>query len=113
MEIAAGHENKTTFISNKTYSGLNHINSDGISVQMNKLDDLNLSFPNFIKIDMECFKLHTLKRLENTLIIHKPMIQLELQKPLLESFNTPIEDVWLWLNNLGQLYDSKNRLWEK
>jgi FkbM family methyltransferase len=104
-QFALGNETKTVEIFNEKEnrggaSILNHINSEGIKIDVKRLDELNIKEKiNTIKIDVEGFEFEVLKGAEKTIKKDKPNLIIEYS--LERENSSQNNEIYDWLIQLG------------
>lgn len=79
--FALGKENKMVTLDwDPANTGHTHVGKGTISVQMKRLDDLNLTGVDLLKIDTEGYEIYVLQGAEKMLLREKPIVCIE-QKP--------------------------------
>lgn len=97
----------------KGNTGASHLsfNKNG-NVDVVKLDDLKLTPPNFIKIDVENFEYEALVGMENTLLNFKPVIWIEIRDENLTQVNKKLNQLgYKLIDKIHSKYDYGNYIY--
>lgn len=106
LNIAASDTNGELRFTQLENVGASRITADGdIVVQAKRLDDLNLPYPDFCKIDCEGWEVYVLRGMEKTLKQCKPIIFIEFNPGALAANGHTVADLRGFIESLG--YEAK------
>lgn len=78
--------------------------SEGGEVECITIDSLNLPRLDFIKIDVEGMELNVLKGGEISIVLHKPVMLIEINRATLERNGSSADKIFQWLTSHGYTY---------
>lgn len=89
--------------SNNANYGMAYL-SEGGDVPVITIDSLNLPRLDFIKIDVEGMELNVLKGGEISIVLHKPVMLIEINRATLERNGSSADKIFQWLTSHGYYF---------
>lgn len=83
--------------------GGTHVSGSG-SIPTWLIDDLDLPFCDLIHLDIEGYELYALNGAQKTIQKHQPLIALEYYEPWANRYNTNLQDIEIFLQNMGYAF---------